>query len=167
MITDSASSKRAKDVNYLFYLIGEAVCMVQFLEDALSHSITLKVNVQHPNRIPKKNADASLKKYQSRTLGNAIKIAKEEGLYVDGLQNNLSSFLKERNWLIHKCAPHHIDDLLEVSGRDQLFKRVKAITQQALKLREALEVDMIEFSEARGVDMARVREVCNKLSTFE
>ncbi len=146
MITDSASSKRAKDVNYLFYLIGEAVCMIQFLEDALSHSITLKIDVQHPNRIPKKDADAYLKKHQSRTLGNAINLAKEKGLYAEDFQRNLSSLLQERNWLIHKCAPHHIDDLIEITGRDQLFNRIKAITQQALKLREALEVDMIEFS---------------------
>lgn len=159
MITDSTKSKSAKDINYLFYLIGEAVCMIQFLEDALSHSITLKVNVQHPNRIPKADADAFLKKYQSRTLGNTIKIAKEEGLYADGLQNDLSSFLKDRNWLIHKCASHHIDDLIEDSGKDQLFNRVKAITKQALKLRGDVEVDMIEFSEAKGMDMSRARAV--------
>lgn len=162
MISDSAMSATAKDVNYLFYLIGEAVCMIQFLEDALSHSITLKQDVQYPYPILKKDAEAYLNKYQSRTLGNAITIAKEKDLYTDKLQNELSDFLKERNWLIHKCAPHHIDDLLEASGRDQLFNRIKAITQRAIYLRKVLEIDMIEFSEERGLDMSRVRSVMKK-----
>lgn len=67
-----------QDGKSLYCLIGEAMCMIQHLERALSTSITLKKDVQYPLRISKEEANKILKKYSSFTLGKAIKIAKKE-----------------------------------------------------------------------------------------
>ena len=50
-----------QDIASLYYLIGEAVCMIQHLEGALCVSITLKKDVKYPRRIPQKEANGFLK----------------------------------------------------------------------------------------------------------
>lgn len=45
------------DVTDTYLLIGEAICMVQHLEGALSVLITLKKDVRYPCSVSKKEAD--------------------------------------------------------------------------------------------------------------
>ena len=141
----------------LYVLTGEALCMIQHLEDALSHAILLKKDVKRPNSIPKANADFSLNKYRSYTLGKAIDIAKKEQLYTHQLQQELEEFLSKRNWLVHKSIAHNRDEWDMNVSRDKLFDRIKAVTNQALRLQTLIEDDLIIFSENNGVDMSRVR----------
>ena len=58
MITNMPSEYKKKSANQdeinLYCLVGEALCMVQHLEDALSHSITLKKDVKKPYSMPLK-----------------------------------------------------------------------------------------------------------------
>lgn len=44
----------------LYSLIGEAVCMLQILEEALSYSLTLKNDVKRPDAMSKERADELL-----------------------------------------------------------------------------------------------------------
>jgi len=62
----------------LYWFVGEAVWKIQMVEQALSHSITLKMNLAET----KERADAFLKQHQSYTLGQAIKVAIKEELLV-------------------------------------------------------------------------------------
>jgi len=142
----------------LYCFIGEAVCAVQHIEDALSHSIVLKKNK------PRLRAEGEklLEKHRSYTLGRAIKIAEDACLYPEPLQEELKEFLKERNWLIHKSIAQNRDELdLNISW-DKLFSRIKAIHKKGLKLLQLIEEDLILFSEENGVDMTRVRNEINK-----
>lgn len=102
MRMNSKANPTSQDVTSLYCLIGEAVCMIQYLEGALSHSITLKKDVKHPHTMSVEEANNYLKKYQTIPLGIAIQIAKENNLYSDILYNELKTFLGERNWLVHK-----------------------------------------------------------------
>lgn len=114
----------------LYCLISETVYMIQHLEGALSVSITLKKDVQYPHRIPKEEADNFLEEYRTLTLGQAIKLAKKNGLYSDTLYSELKVFLEERNWLIHKFLHHHLDDMHATSTRDKLFHKIKTISNK-------------------------------------
>lgn len=154
----------SQDITSLYCLIGEAVCMIQHLEGALSVSITLKKDIQSPGRISKKNADDFLQENLSFTLGKAIKLSKKNGLYSDILYNELDSFLDERNWLVHKFLQQHLDDIHVISKRDRLFHRIKTISNNAKMLKEIIEADLIEFSESVGVDMTKVRAYVKKYS---
>ncbi len=138
-----------RDEITLYCLMGEALCKIQILEDALSHSITLKKDIKHPHGISRQEADNILKKYRSYTLGKAIKLAKGQMLYSDVLQSNLEAFLEERNWLVHKS----MDDI--ISGKE-IFNRIKGIANRAQILQRAIEDDLIELSESIGVDMSEV-----------
>lgn len=141
----------------LYVLIGEALCMIQHLEDALSHALVLRKEVKRPNGIPKANADFFLKKYRSYTLGKAISIAKKEQLYTNQLQKELEEFLLKRNWLVHKSIAQNRDEWDLNISRGKLFNGIKAITKQAQRLQILIEDDLINFSETNGVDMSRVR----------
>jgi len=83
----------------LYCFVGEALWKIQIVEQALSHSITLKMNPDGT----KEHADAFLQQYQRYTLGKAIGIANAEQLYTPSLHNELNEFLEHRNWLVHKA----------------------------------------------------------------
>jgi hypothetical protein len=137
----------------LFALMGQALLNIQVLEECLSASITLKVDVGYPRKASKAEADELLKKRRAFTLGKAIQVALKEELYADDLQKALVAFLDERNWLVHKS----IDDIYAPTGGDALFQRIKNIALEAHRIQRAIEDDLIVFSESNGMDMSRVR----------
>ena len=142
----------------LYCFVGESVCAVQHVEDALSHSIVMKK--EKPRLRPE--ADRLLEEHRLYTLGKAVKIAEQASLYPDSLLQQLKEFLSERNWLIHKSIAQARDEWDLNISREKLFCRIKAIITQAQKLLQLIEEDMIEFSEANGVDMSRVRAEIKK-----
>jgi hypothetical protein len=142
----------------LYCFVGESVSAVQHVEDALSHSIVLKMT----KPLLKLEADQLLEKHRLYTLGQAIKIAEQASLYPVALQQELKEFLSERNWLIHKSIAQGRDEWDLNISREKLICRIKAITTQAQKLLQLIEEDLIGFSEANGVDMSRVRDEINK-----
>ncbi|NHQ60207.1 hypothetical protein G9409_06310 [Chlorobium sp. BLA1] len=142
----------------LYCFVGEAVCAVQHVEDALSHSIVLK---KAKPRL-KSEADKLLEKHRSFTLGKAIKIAERASLYPESLQKELKEFLSERNWLIHKSIAQGRDEWDLNISREKMISRIKAISIQSQKLLQLIEEDLIGFSEANGVDMSRVKAEINR-----
>ena len=143
----------SEQINTLYRLIGEAVCAVQILEDALSHSMAIRKTAPGSKNL--EQGDKTLKKYRRLTLGQAIKKAISEDVYTDWLQNELKNFLSERNWLIHKCIPENIDDIEAGIGTDRLFMRIHAVARTANWLQQAVEVDMMNFASTRR-DMTQV-----------
>ena len=137
----------------LYCFVGEAVCAIQHVEDALSHSIVLKKG----NKRIKSEADQLLEKHRSYTFGKAITIAEQAELYPESLQQKLREFLSERNWLVHKSVAQDRNEWDLNVSRDQLFRRIKTITTQAQELLHLIEEDLMEFSETNGVDMSKVR----------
>lgn len=143
---------------HLYTLLGESLCAVQILEDALSHSIVMKKT--EPDQ--KKKADNLLKKQGSYTLGRALSIVKKELLLPKPLENELSELLKERNWLIHKSITDNKKDYRTDSYFNQLFERIKAIALKAQRLSVSIELDLIEHTEKKGINMANVKNAMDK-----
>lgn len=133
----------------LYCYMGEALCNIQHVEQALSHLIALKT---HP--VNKEDADKALTKNLSYTLGKALKLGQDQALYPSSLQEDLNSFLEMRNWLIHKAIVEIRECLYMDTKRDAFFKKIKSITIQAHHIQHAIEMDMIEFCTARGKDMS-------------
>jgi hypothetical protein len=137
----------------LYLFLGESVCTIQHVEDAISHSIVLKKTMPRT----KLEGGTLLEKYRTYTLGNAIKISEQANLYPDPLQKELKALLSERNWLIHKCIAQSRDEWDLDIGRQKLIHRIKAITTKAQKVLQLIEEDLIRFSEVNGGDMSRVK----------
>lgn len=127
--------------------------MIQELESALSHSITLKKH----HAVSKKLADdALIKHHEDHTLGKAIRLAEDENLYPLLLQKDLSDFNKRRNWLIHKAIFETRDDPYLDPRKHNLFQKIKSIADDARRLQHQIELDMVEFCTSKGKDMAKV-----------
>lgn len=138
----------------LYTRMGEAVCKIQILEQALSHSITVKLNPD----VAENDANVFLSKQQSLTFGKVVKLAANEGAYSDKLQKALEELLAERNWLVHKAM---LDSQKEnrIVIVESILQRIKSIADNAEKLQLVIEWDLIEFAQTKGRNMSRVIEV--------
>ena len=136
----------------LYCFIGEALCKVQIVEQALSHSITLKMNPAET----KERADEFLKQHQSYTLGKAIKVAIKEKLYSLSLQDELNAFLEQRNWLVHKAIFESQNVLNTENKKEELFHKIKSISDKAESIQHEIEYDMINYCSAKGKDMSKI-----------
>lgn len=134
----------------LYCFVGEAVLKTQMVEQALSYSITLKMNPTET----KERADEFLKQNQSYTLGKAIKIAIKEELYNFSLQDELNAFLMQRNWLIHKVISENEENLNAGKIKEELLDKIKYISDKAESIQRVIEYDLIDFCSSKGKDMA-------------
>lgn len=139
----------------LYCFVGEALWKTQIVEQALSCSITLKMNPA----VTKEQADEFLEKQQSYTLGKAIKIAKAKKLYSSTLEGELNLFLDQRNWLVHKAMPESQHDKRWEEKKEELFNKIKSISNKAEALHRAIEFDMITFCSSQGKDMTNTLEL--------
>lgn len=139
----------------LYCFVGEALWKIQIVEQALSHSITLKMNPAET----KERADEVLKKYQRFTLGDAIKVAIKEKLYRTSLQEELNAFQKQRNWLVHNAMPENHNALNNKNKKEALFDKIKSISDKAESIQREIEYDMISFCSSKGKDMSEIFEL--------
>lgn len=139
----------------LYTSLGEALLKTQVVEQALSHSITLKMNPDET----KERADEFLKKQQRYTLGQAIKIANEEQLYNLPLQKELNAFLEQRNWLVHKVVGGNEEKFNAGIIGKELLDKIHSISDKATIIHRSIEYDLIAFCSSRGRDMSKIRAV--------
>lgn len=139
------------EINFYCFL-GEALLKTQIVEQALSHSITLKMNP----REAKEQADEFLKRNQRYTLGQAIEIAIREGLYNLSLQGELKAFLKQRNWLVHKVIIGNEEDFNAGNIKEELLHKIKDISDKAESIQCVIEHDLIDFCTSKGKDMSEI-----------
>lgn len=138
----------------LYCFVGEALWKIQIVEQALSHSITLKMNPAET----KDRADEFLEEQQSYTLGKAIKIAKAKKLYSSTLEGELNLFLDQRNWLVHKAMPESQHGLNWENKKEDLFNKIKSISNNAESIQSKIQYDMIDFCSSKGKDMSKILE---------
>lgn len=141
----------------LYARMGEAVCKIQILEQALSHSITLKLNPD----VNENDANVFLSQQQSYTFGKVVKLAAKEGVYSDKLQKALEELLSERNWLVHH-AMLNSQQGNRIVVTEPILQRIKSIADRSEKLQLILEWDMIEFAQSKGRSMSKVIEVLKR-----
>lgn len=142
------------EINLYCYL-GEALIKTQTVEQALSYSIIIKMNPEET----KDKADELLKKQQRYTLGQAIRIALEKKLFNTAIQDELNSFLEQRNWLVHSVLIGNEEDFNAGNTKEALFQKIKSISDNAEKIKRIIEYDMIDFCSSKGRDMSKIKEL--------
>ncbi len=139
----------------LYCFLGEALIKIQMVEQALSHSITIKMNPDET----KEKANEFLKKHQRYTLGSAIKTALEKKLFNSVIQDDLNSFLEQRNWLVHRVIIGNEDNFNTGNIKEKLFQKIKSISNKAEDIQRVIEYDIIEFCSSKGKDMSNIKEL--------
>jgi len=140
---------------YLYTSLGEALIKTQVVEQALSHSITLKMNPEET----KERADEFLRRQQRHTLGQAIKIANENELYNLSLKEELNGFLEQRNWLVHNVICGCEEDFNTGIIKKELLDKIHSISDTAEIIHRKIEYDLIDFCYSRGNDMSNIRSL--------
>ena len=135
----------------LYCFVGEAIWKIQVVEQALSCSITLKMNPA----ITKEQADKVLMQHQRRTLGTAVNFASKEKLYESSLQDELYTFLSLRNWLVHEAMAESHHDKNWENEKEKLFRKIKSISDQAESVKSKIEYDC----SSKSKDMSKILEL--------
>lgn len=130
----------------LYILLGAAVWSIQHLEDTLNTAIAIK-NPKATNRI---EGDKIRNSNRELPLGIAIERAEKEKTFDEAFQKKLKDFLKQRNWLIHRSMHESVDDAGAILDESQLFTKIRNIELAAVSLKEAIEIDILNFCEANG-----------------
>src|SRR4051812_9364327 len=150
----------ADEVGHLFNLIGKAVWYLQYVEDALSTSIAVKIDFKDARLGSISSVDAvrTLAKRRRLTLGQAVEAAKKDVLYDDVLQERLKRFLDERNWLVHRLV-HESADEMNVNGkRERLLYKIEQIAEEDRNIQVALFNDLENFVVSKGASRDQLHE---------
>ncbi len=135
-----------QQASVLYTLLGRAVWSIQHLEDALNAVIAIK----DPKATNRAEADKIRSSNRELPLGRAIGRAEKEKTFDKDFQKKLKDFLRQRNWLIHRCMHESVDDAGAILDEMLLFTKIRDIELCALSLKEAIETDMLNFCEANG-----------------
>lgn len=135
-----------QQASVLYTLLGRAVWSIQHLEDALNAAIAIK----NPKATNRTEGDKIRNSNRELPLGRAIGRAEKEKTFEKDFQENLRSFLADRNWLIHRCMHESVDDAGAILDESQLFTKIRDIELSAVSLKEAIEIDILNFCEANG-----------------
>ncbi|MBN8877676.1 MAG: hypothetical protein J0I32_09040 [Sphingobacteriales bacterium] len=141
----------------LYARMGEAICKIQVLEQALSHCLTVKLNPD----VDERDANVFLSRQQSLTFGMVVKLAAKEGAYSDKIQKALEELLAERNWLVH----HAMLDSQQGNSivvTEPILQRIKSIASKAEKFQLILEWDLVEFAQSKGRNISKMIEVLKR-----
>ena len=141
----------SSELDEFFRLIGRGLWYLQNVEDVLSSYLTLKAKFKTPAVVSNNEIKKTLKKYRSKTLGDAIEYAKGKNLFSEDLLIQLETFNKERNWLIHRSIRKNRDDLYNLKKREVTFKRIEGFGQQAINLHRLIAHELEDFVISCGV----------------
>lgn len=158
----------AEEVATLYWLIGQAVWLIQNFEDAMSHSIAVKLDLKDVplGSLTMEDATEVLSKYRKLTLGQAVVRARANSVYGSDLLGKIANLLEERNWLVHRLIRERGSAMNNDTKRDALFARIKDIATTASDLQKALANDLEATLAARGANLEMIlKDVERRLKT--
>jgi hypothetical protein len=145
------------DLQAVYAAIGRTLWHLQFLEDALVSSVTLRANLR-----PGLKADdlaAALASERKKTLGAVFKSASDAGLVVGSTAEALRLLIDERNWLVHRSMHEASDGVYQEASRTALLDRLSALTDHAIAVKNAIATELFAWCADHGMDMQRVESL--------
>ena len=143
-----------EELEALYHDIGKGIWHLQYVEDALSTLLALKVDVKTPGQVNHAEAVKLLAKHRRNTLGTSLRIAKENSALAADLQARLTQFKDERDWLVHRSQNTHGELLYTEVGRAETFNRVASFVSEAQALQQAIINEVASFAQSHGVNTA-------------
>jgi hypothetical protein len=140
------------ELNAVYQAVGQGVWRLQYLEDALSKYLTLRIDLKVPGRIAPDAARLALQKRTKGTLGASLKAAREGGLLDAALESRLATFTDERNWLVHRSVDTSAESIYQEYGLVVFLERVLAFRDEAISLQKLFTEFIAEFAASHGID---------------
>lgn len=140
----------------LFACMGQALFILQVLEDALSHYIALRKDMDLSKKTPIEEANEYLDKYRSLTLGQALGLVRTQKLLSPSLLLELGNLKEERDWLVHKCMHENLKGkLCNISHcKESLIYRIRLISSEATRLNGEINIAFLDYAESQGIDIS-------------
>lgn len=147
----------AVELGEFYTLIGRAIWHVQHLEDAMVTFLSVKII--HEDRcagqaITPAAAQILLADKRKITLGPLIESCRSRKIIQPEHQPRFAAFRVERHWLVHQSMIENGDDLYVDATRNAIFKRIAAIEEEAISLKQLVFRDYESWMVARGVNTA-------------
>lgn len=139
------------ELQVFFKLIGAGIWYLQHVENALNVCITVKGEIKEIGSVNAETGEGFLAKHQRNTFGTSLRIAKEMNILSVELMEQLESFKKERDWLVHKSMNQNADDLYLNSDRNLLLNRLNNFSENAQKLQNLIGKELEDFVVSKGV----------------
>jgi hypothetical protein len=143
-----------EETSAFYEAVGQGIWYLQFLEDALNKYLTIRIDLKTPGRVPEGAALEALKKRSKGTLGASLKAGREAGVFDSTIEERLTAFLEERNWLVHRCLDTSGHSLYTDEGRRTLLERILDFIEEAKSLQKAFGKGIEEYARSQGVDTA-------------
>ncbi len=155
-----------EDVNRLFHLLGRAIWFLQRLEKALTTFDALK-KLQRQRikgiKLTQEMAKDALARERAQTLGPLIAAAKREKTIPSQLISRFGAFLKERNWLIHKCVVEEYLSLRNSDSKTRLYTRIEKFVDEAIALRHETHMLMESWYASAGYDLKNAYSLVERI----
>lgn len=143
----------------LFACMGQTLFMLQVLEDALSHYIALRKDMDLSKKTPIDVANGYLAKYRSLTFGQALTLVRTQKLLSSSLLEDLSNLKEERDWLVHRSMHENLKgaecDISHCKG--PLIYRIRLISSEANRLQGEINIAFLSYLESEGIDTSKMR----------
>ena len=139
-----------EELKVFYNLIGEAVWLIQYLEDVMVTFVVAKMHKRQPATAAE--AFSRLEKERKGTLGTIYKKAKSEGAIPPAYETRFDKLLEERNWLIHRSKGESSSDLYNDAFRMRMIQRISRIQEESVQLRQVLFNEFRSFLLAEGCD---------------
>ncbi len=143
----------SNELDALYREIGEGIWHLQHVEDVLNTLITLKVEVKTPGHVTHEEAQGLLARHRRNTFGVSLGIAKKNSVVPSSLEERLTHFKEERNWLVHRSLNTHGELLYTEEGRTQIFARLANFSVEAKALQFDITNEIALFAESQGINI--------------
>ena len=150
------------EVDALYRKIGLGVWHLQHLEYALHVLLTTKVDVKVPGSMPAEAVRAAFHGHTRKTLGAALRTAKDNAALPQTLQSELDAFLTERNWLIHRSIDDHAEGMFSEEGRRSAMTRLDQFVSEAQRLKELVIADFSAYAQSQGVSLSKATSAAHE-----
>lgn len=141
-----------QEMSAIYQLIGQSICDLQFLEDALNTLLALKIDIKAPGRVEKQDALAALKKHAKGTLGSSLKSLRDHAVMDAAFVERLTKFTEERNWLVHRSLENHSEHLYTEAGHNAARRRLNAFIEEAVEIKCLIINEIALFAQSRGIN---------------
>ncbi len=112
----------------IYYLMGRSLHYVQKLDFMLAYYLGIW------SEVPPEEARKLVEDSLTKTLGALHKELRKRKLVPEGLEERLSAYREERNWLVHRIYAENWEDQYSPTKAPKLVQRIADVGEEAYRL---------------------------------
>jgi hypothetical protein len=129
--------------------MGQCLYQIQCFENAIEHYL---VHVHQTDMtMEREEIERIYKIHDKFTIGHLFKEVMKCEKLPNELENRITNFIGERNWLVHHCRKENKDDLFNENKFPLLLERLDNLSDESLALAKLFLNKSEEYTIAQGI----------------